>query len=74
MGGGADSEIGRSLVWDFLRREWPYLVERFTLNDRLFARLLATVAEGFSDGARLAELRDHFDRNPEAGAGEQYRK
>ncbi len=68
------SEAGRAHVWDFLTSEWNYLVDRFTLNDRLFARLLATVAEGFSSEKRLTELRTHFDKHPEAGAGEQYRK
>ena len=57
-----------------MQEEWTYLVERFTLNDRLFARLLPTVARGFSDQAKLDELKQHFAKYPEAGAGEQSRK
>jgi len=61
-------------VWDFLRQDWTYLVERFSLNDRLFGRLLADVAESFTTPERVEELRAHFEAWPEAGAGEQYRK
>ncbi len=57
-----------------MQEEWAYLVERFTLNDRLFARLLPTVARGFSDQEKLDELKKHFAKYPEAGAGEQSRK
>ena len=62
------------MVWDFVRQKWSYLVERFSLNDRLFARLLPTLAEGFADEDRLREMRDHFDKYPEAGAGAQSRR
>ena len=30
----AQNPIGLPIVWEFLRDEWPYLVERFSLNDR----------------------------------------
>ena len=42
------NRVGEPLVWDFLRREWDYLVQRFTLNDRLFGRFLTTATEMFT--------------------------
>ena len=47
---------------------------RFTLNDRLFGRFLATATESFATELRLKEMKDFFEANPEAGAGENYRK
>jgi glutamyl aminopeptidase len=35
--------VGESIVWDFFRNEWDYLVERFTLNDRLFGKTIQTI-------------------------------
>ncbi len=68
------NKAGNSLVWKFLRTEWSYLVKRFTLNDRLFARFIVTVTEKFSTEEKLDEMQTFFDANPEAGAGEQSRK
>ena len=42
------NRVGEPLVWDFLRTEWDYLVQRFTLNDRLFGRFLTTATEMFT--------------------------
>ncbi|XP_040577104.1 glutamyl aminopeptidase isoform X1 [Lepeophtheirus salmonis] len=66
--------VGESIVWDFLRNEWEYLVDRFTLNDRLFGRFISTATSGFSSQERLQEMKDFFAKYPEAGAGENYRK
>ena len=68
------NRVGQPLVWDFVRTEWNYLVGRFTLNDRLFGRFLATATESFATELRLKEMKDFFEANPEAGAGENYRK
>lgn len=49
-------------------------MERFTLNDRYFGKMLAEVTSNFATAHRVREMEAHFDANPEAGAGEQYRK
>ena len=41
------SRIGEPIVWDFFRAEWDYLVDRFTLNDRLFGKSVATFTARF---------------------------
>merc|ERR1712029_354944 len=33
------NRIGEPIVWDFVRNNWPRLVQRFTLNDRLMGRI-----------------------------------
>ena len=35
----SNNRVGEPIVWDFYRNEWQYLVERFTLNDRLLGRV-----------------------------------
>ena len=68
------NRVGEPIVWDFVRNQWDYLVDRFTLNDRLFGRFLHTMTKRFASRLRLTEMRDFFDAHPEAGAGENYRK
>eukprot|EP00096_Caligus_rogercresseyi_P010039 TRINITY_DN3536_c0_g1_i1.p1 TRINITY_DN3536_c0_g1~~TRINITY_DN3536_c0_g1_i1.p1 ORF type:complete len:884 (-),score=271.03 TRINITY_DN3536_c0_g1_i1:95-2746(-) len=66
--------VGQEIVWNFLRNEWEYLVDRFSLNDRIFGRFLSTATSQFSTEERLQEIKDFFSKYPEAGAGENYRK
>ena len=61
--------IGNSIVWKFIREEWPYLVERFSLNDRYLGRIPKTIASGFSTKLELEELKTFFAKYPDAGAG-----
>ncbi len=60
---------GKPLVWQFIREEWPYLVERFSLNDRYLGRMPKYISAGFSTEFRLQELKDFFAKYPDAGAG-----
>ena len=68
------NKIGEPIVWDFVRNNWSYLVERFTLNDRLMGRMVAFITKSFASPLRYSEMVAFFKENPEAGAGEQYRK
>nr|XP_018898450.1 PREDICTED: glutamyl aminopeptidase-like isoform X3 [Bemisia tabaci] len=61
--------VGTELVWDFMRSEWQYLVDRFTLNDRAFGRLIPNVCSSFTTKERLQEMKEFFAGYPEAGAG-----
>ena len=61
--------LGNPIVWKFLREEWPYLVDRFSLNDRYLGRIPKTIASGFSTKLELEELKAFFAKYPKAGAG-----
>jgi glutamyl aminopeptidase len=60
---------GAPIVWKFIREEWPYLVNRFSLNDRYLGRLPQIVTADFSSQFQLQETNDFFNKYPEAGAG-----
>ena len=62
---------GNPIVWKFLREEWPYLVDRFSLNDRYLGRIPKTIAAGFSTKLELEELKAFFSKYPKAGAGKK---
>ena len=66
--------IGLPIVWDFIREEWPYLVDRFSLNDRTLGRLPKRVASSFATQLQLEELQAFFKKYPDAGAGKRARK
>ena len=70
----AGNPVGNSIVWDFLRSEWNYLVDRFTLNDRYLGRQPKTVSSNFATEFKLQQLKQFFEANPEAGAGARARK
>lgn len=68
------NRVGEPIVWDFVRNQWDYLVERFTLNNRLMGRMISYITENFATPLRLQEMKTFFEANPEAGAGASYRK
>jgi len=60
---------GNALVWDWIRSNWQYLVDRFTLNNRQFGRLLPNVVGGYSTKVKLNEVTSFLLQYPEEGAG-----
>lgn len=62
------------IVWDFIRNEWEYLVQRYTLNDRYLGRMVAEVTSNFGTETRLVQMKEFFAKYPEAGAGSAARK
>uniref|UniRef100_A0A1B6C9L0 Aminopeptidase n=1 Tax=Clastoptera arizonana TaxID=38151 RepID=A0A1B6C9L0_9HEMI len=66
--------IGSPIVWDWIRENWDYLVNRFTLNDRQFGRLLPAVTKNFDSNTKLQELELFLQQHPEEGAGAAGRK
>lgn len=66
--------IGLPIVWEFLRNEWPYLVDRFSLNDRYLGRMPKYLSYTFSSQLRMDELENFFKKYPEAGAGKRARE
>lgn len=63
------NRLGEPLVWDYVRTNWPNLVERFGLNERNLGRMIPTVTSKFAKPIRLQEMKDFFRTYPEAGAG-----
>ena len=57
-----------------MRNEWPYLVDRFSLNDRYLGRMPKYLSTSFSSQLRLDELDNFYAKYPDAGAGKRARK
>jgi glutamyl aminopeptidase len=69
----SNSPIGRQLVWDYLRSNWEYLVERFTVNDKRLGKYVSSISISFATETRLKEMLDFFAKYPDYGAGENAR-
>nr|APA34011.1 seminal fluid protein [Nilaparvata lugens] len=66
--------VGNKAVWKFVRENWSYLVNRFTLNDRQLGRLIPAISVSYGSEEKLKELKDFFALHPDSGAGEAGRK
>ncbi|XP_001363921.2 glutamyl aminopeptidase [Monodelphis domestica] len=62
------NSYGKYMAWDWIRFNWEYLVNRFTLNDRNLGRIV-TIAEPFNTEFQLWQIEMFFKKYPEAGAG-----
>ncbi|KYQ54762.1 Glutamyl aminopeptidase [Trachymyrmex zeteki] len=60
---------GTSLVWNWVRENWKFLVNRYTLNDPYLGRLIPSITRSFATQSRLDEIKAFFKKYPEAGAG-----
>lgn len=69
----SENPLGTSLVWDWVRNNWNFLVNRYTLNDRYFGQLIPSITSSFATQTRLDEMNSFFAKYPEAGAGKNYR-
>ncbi|KZC09844.1 Glutamyl aminopeptidase [Dufourea novaeangliae] len=61
--------VGTPLVWDWVRSNWDFLVNRYTLNDRNLGALIPTITKTFATDTKLNEIKEFFARYPDAGAG-----
>ena len=59
--------VGQSIVWDYVRENWPKLVDRFTLNDRYMGKMISDITKKFSSSTRLEEMKAFFAKYPNAG-------
>ena len=63
----SSSRKGRSLAWDFVRKNWPELDRRY--GDGGFALMrLVSIVSGFSSHSRLEEVEAFFQNNPTPAA------
>ena len=49
------------------------MVERFSLNDRYFGRMPKYISANFNSEFQLDEMKDFFEKYPEAGAGKGFK-
>lgn len=70
----ASNRVGAGLVFDYVRANWPAMVDRFGLNERYFGNMIPAITSTFSTEMRLKEMKDFFAQYPEAGAGAMARK
>lgn len=70
----AQNRIGQPLVWDYVRENWPRLVERFGINERYLGRMIPSITSRFASQTKLDEMEAFFAKYPEAGAGTAARK
>uniref|UniRef100_A0A1B0AGP0 glutamyl aminopeptidase n=1 Tax=Glossina pallidipes TaxID=7398 RepID=A0A1B0AGP0_GLOPL len=70
----AQNRVGQGLVWDYVRENWPRLVERFGINERYMGRMIPAITSRFATQTKLEEMEAFFAKYPEAGAGTAARK
>lgn len=70
----AANPVGEPIVWEFVRENWPALVERFGLNDRYLGRMIPAITERFTTETKYEEMEEFFKKYPDAGAGTASRK
>ncbi|NXX16101.1 AMPE aminopeptidase, partial [Podargus strigoides] len=63
---------GKTMAWDWIRLNWEYLVDRFTINDRTLGRIV-TITQNFNTELQLWQMENFFEKYPNAGAGESPR-
>lgn len=66
--------VGTDLVWDWVKSNWEWLVERYTINDRYLGQLIPNICLYFATEEKLTEMEAFFSQYPEAGAGQRYRE
>ncbi|XP_072261800.1 glutamyl aminopeptidase [Pyxicephalus adspersus] len=68
------SKLGKQMAWDWVRINWDYLVNRYTINDRNLGRIVTRISGTFNTETQLWQMENFFERYPNAGAGETPRK
>ncbi|XP_029160957.1 glutamyl aminopeptidase-like isoform X2 [Nylanderia fulva] len=70
----SENPDGTLLVWDWVRNNWQFLVDRYSLNDRYLGQLIPAITKSFTTETKLDEMNAFFERYPDAGAGADNRK
>nr|XP_022316112.1 glutamyl aminopeptidase-like [Crassostrea virginica] len=70
----SQNPIGSKLVWDWVRSNWEYLVNRFTTYSRSLGRLVPNVISDFNSDFELDQVHAFFNKYPDAGAGARGRQ
>ncbi|GAB0188990.1 glutamyl aminopeptidase [Grus japonensis] len=51
---------GKTMTWDWIRLNWQYLVDRFTINDRNLGRIV-TITQNFNTELQLWQMENFFE-------------
>jgi len=70
----ASSPTTRLLVWDYVKANYDYLVDRFTIGSRKLGSVLKTIVGRFNTRTQLEDAERFFLANPKAGAGARSRE
>lgn len=70
----SSNESGRAIVWNWVKENWEWLVERYTLNDRYLGQLIPNITKYFASSDKLEEMQEFFAKYPESGSGELNRQ
>lgn len=66
--------LGQNMAWDWTTLNWDYLVNRYTINDRNFGRLLGRITTTYNTELQLWKMEHFFGLTPDAGAGAMSRQ
>uniref|UniRef100_A0A1A9WMJ6 ERAP1-like C-terminal domain-containing protein n=1 Tax=Glossina brevipalpis TaxID=37001 RepID=A0A1A9WMJ6_9MUSC len=67
----ASNPIGKSIVWDYVREHWPYLLKRFGFNEpTILGKMILSITGHFSSKTKYEEMQHFFNRYPETTAKE----
>nr|CAD7458792.1 unnamed protein product [Timema tahoe] len=66
----SNNPIGRPIAWDFLRSEWKYINDRYSINDNMLNRMINWVCRTFASEFKLREIETFFSICSEAGLSE----
>lgn len=70
----ANNPVGLPVAWEYIKSKWEQLVDRFTINDRYFGRMINRIISNFNTKFQLKDVEAFFTQYPEAGAGERARR
>uniref|UniRef100_A0A0B7BBW7 Aminopeptidase n=1 Tax=Arion vulgaris TaxID=1028688 RepID=A0A0B7BBW7_9EUPU len=70
----ANNIAAAGYVWDWARENYQYFVDRFTVADRNFGRMIYSMVQNYNTELKLKEVQDFFARYPDEGSSKRYRK
>lgn len=70
----SENPDGTLLVWDWVRNNWEFLQNRYSLNNRYLGQLIPAITKSFTTKTKLEEMNAFFAKYPDAGAGADNRK
>lgn len=58
----AANRNGEAIVWEYVRENWPALVERFGINERNLGRVIPNITRRFSSDIKLQEVKTEIKK------------
>ncbi|XP_060595216.1 glutamyl aminopeptidase-like [Ruditapes philippinarum] len=65
--------VGNPLAWNWVRANYDYIVNRFSLYNRYLGRLVPSIISKYNTQFKLQEADEFFNKYPDAGAGSRAR-